>query len=68
MSEKSGMVDAACFGTGCMDDLCRGSGTCLVKGWPLSERCPSCGDTFNRALGEDCSCEWDDAEPEDWSA
>lgn len=39
----------------CVDDLCRGSGVCLVIGDPMLERCQRCGalrDDFT-----DCHCE-----------
>lgn len=45
-----------CPPTGCIDDLCRGSGHCLFTGMPLAERCMGCGVAVIRELDEDCDC------------
>lgn len=43
----------------CIDDLCRGSGTCLNGNYML-ERCCKCGEIYDFDLGLPCSC---DSEP-----
>lgn len=56
-------------GKSCCDDLCRGSGTCLLTGTEMWDQCPRCHGIYSDEFGVECACEpeyddYDDAEDE----
>lgn len=47
----------------CVDDLCRGSGVCLVTQTELLEQCPVCHQPYQYELSIPCGCEPNDNYP-----
>lgn len=49
----------------CPDDLCRGSGTCVITRGELLERCGHCGQAYSRDYSIDCACDYDDSDDDE---
>ena len=44
----------------CIDDLCRGSGTCMRTGTEMWEQCSICHQVYSEEYGVECACDPDD--------